>query len=97
MTTVRDCGAVADVVIELAQEIDHGAGPGPRVQAAGRVITMTGGHGHFLGREVDGVDEVRKATRQAIKEGPRLVKVMSTGGVLTPGVTPTQPPSRPTS
>jgi imidazolonepropionase-like amidohydrolase len=90
VTTVRDCGAADDIVVELAKEIDRGAVPGPRVQAAGRVITMTGGHGHFIGREADGADEVRKATRAEIKAGAAVIKVMATGGVLTPGVTPTQ-------
>ena len=90
VTTVRDCGAADDIVVELAKEIDRGAVPGPRVQAAGRVITMTGGHGHFIGREADGPDEVRKAVRAEIKSGAAVIKVMATGGVLTPGVTPTQ-------
>jgi imidazolonepropionase-like amidohydrolase len=90
VTTVRDCGAADDIVVELAKEIDRGLVPGPRVQAAGRVITMTGGHGHFVGREADGPDEVRKATRQEIKCGAAVIKVMATGGVLTPGVSPTQ-------
>jgi imidazolonepropionase-like amidohydrolase len=87
VTTVRDCGALGGVAIELARAIDDGLVEGSRVQAAGLVITMTGGHGHFLGREVDGVDEVRKATRQAVKDGAGFIKVMSTGGLLTPGVT----------
>jgi imidazolonepropionase-like amidohydrolase len=90
VTTVRDCGAADDVVVELAKAIDRGLVPGPRVQAAGRVITMTGGHGHFIGREADGVDEVRKATRAELKAGAGVIKVMATGGVLTPGVSPTQ-------
>jgi imidazolonepropionase-like amidohydrolase len=90
VTTVRDCGAADDVVVELAKAIDRGLVPGPRVQAAGRVITMTGGHGHFIGREADGPDEVRKATRAEIKAGAGVIKVMATGGVLTPGVSPTQ-------
>ncbi|WP_369134612.1 amidohydrolase family protein [Modestobacter sp. I12A-02662] len=90
VTTVRDCGAADDIVIELAKAIDRGLVPGPRVQAAGRVITMTGGHGHFIGREADGPDEVRKATRAEIKAGAAVIKVMATGGVLTPGVSPTQ-------
>src|SRR3954453_9693435 len=90
VTTVRDCGAADEVVIELATAIDRGLVRGPRVQAAGRVITMTGGHGHFIGREADGGDEVRKATRTEIKAGAAVIKVMATGGVLTPGVTPTQ-------
>lgn len=87
VTTVRDCGALGGVAIEVGRAIDDGLVDGARVQAAGLVITITGGHGYFLGREVDGVDEVRKATRQAVKEGARFIKVMSTGGLLTPGVT----------
>lgn len=90
VTTVRDCGAADNIVVDLAREIDRGRVPGPRVQAAGRPITMTGGHGHFIGREADGTDEVRKATRAEIKSGAAVLKVMATGGVLTPGVSPTQ-------
>jgi imidazolonepropionase-like amidohydrolase len=90
VTTVRDCGAPDNIVIDLAGEIDRGLVPGPRVQAAGRLITMTGGHGHHIGREADGPDEVRKAARTEIKYGAAVLKVMATGGVLTPGVSPMQ-------
>jgi imidazolonepropionase-like amidohydrolase len=90
VTTVRDCGAPHNIVIDLAREIDRGLVPGPRVQAAGRLITMTGGHGHHIGREADGPDEVRKAARTEIKCGAAVLKVMATGGVLTPGVSPMQ-------
>lgn len=88
VTTVRDCGAANSVVIELGRAIADGLIQGPRVRAAGRVITMTGGHGHFIGREADGEDAVRRATRAEIKEGADFIKVMATGGVLTPGVDP---------
>lgn len=88
VTTVRDCGAASSIVIELGRAIDNGLVEGPRVRAAGRVITMTGGHGHFIGREADGTDAVRRATRAEIKEGADFIKVMATGGVLTPGVDP---------
>jgi imidazolonepropionase-like amidohydrolase len=90
VTTVRDCGAADNIVIDLAGEIDRGLVPGPRVQAAGRLITMTGGHGHHIGREADGPDEVHKAAQTEIKSGAAVLKVMATGGVLTPGVSPTQ-------
>lgn len=90
VTTVRDCGAADGIVVELASAIERGMLPGPRVQPAGRVITMTGGHGHFIGREADGPDAVRRATRLEIKAGAQVIKVMATGGVLTPGVSPTQ-------
>ena len=59
ITTVRDCGAANGVVIELGRAVDAGLVEGPRIVAAGRVITMTGGHGHFIGREADGVDAIR--------------------------------------
>ncbi|CAN5166783.1 amidohydrolase family protein [soil metagenome] len=90
ITTVRDCGAANGVIVELAKAIETGLVVGPRVRAAGRVITMTGGHGHFMGSEADGVDGVRKAVRQELKDGAHFIKAMATGGVLTPGVSPTQ-------
>ena len=90
ITTVRDCGAASQIAIEIAKAIDQGLIDGPRVRAAGRVVTMTGGHGHFIGREADGPDEVRKAVRAEIKGGAHFIKIMATGGVLTPGVDPTQ-------
>jgi len=90
ITTVRDCGAANQIAIEIGKAVDRGLIEGPRVRAAGRVVTMTGGHGHFIGREADGADEVRKAVRAEIKGGANFIKVMATGGVLTPGVDPTQ-------
>jgi imidazolonepropionase-like amidohydrolase len=90
VTTVRDCGAANQIAIEIAKAVDRGLIDGPRVRAAGRVVTMTGGHGHFIGREADGPDEVRKAVRAEIKGGAHFIKVMATGGVLTPGVDPSQ-------
>jgi imidazolonepropionase-like amidohydrolase len=90
VTTVRDCGAVDNVAIDLARSVESGLVVGPRILAAGRVITMTGGHGHFMGREADGPDAVRHATRAEIKEGAHFIKAMATGGVLTAGVSPDQ-------
>jgi len=90
ITTVRDCGAANQIAIEIGKAVDRGLIEGPRVRAAGRVVTMTGGHGHFIGREADGPDEVRKAVRAEIKGGANFIKLMATGGVLTPGVDPTQ-------
>jgi len=90
ITTVKDCGAADNVVIDLGRAVEAGVVPGPRIIAAGRVITMTGGHGHFMGVEADGADEVRKAVRGEIKKGAGFIKAMATGGVLTLGVKPTQ-------
>ena len=49
---------------------------------------MTGGHGNRIGRVADGVDEVVKAVREQVHAGSDLVKIMATGGVMTPGVDP---------
>ena len=90
VTSVRDCGAASGIAIDLARAVEEGLVTGPRIRAAGRVITMTGGHGHFIGREADGPDGVRGATRAELKAGAHFIKAMATGGVLTPGVIPTQ-------
>lgn len=90
ITTVRDCGAANDVAIEVGKAIAGGIIDGPRVLAAGRVITMTGGHGYFIGEEADGPAQARAAARRQIKAGASFLKAMSTGGVLSPGVTPGQ-------
>jgi imidazolonepropionase-like amidohydrolase len=88
VTTVRDLGGLDNVVCEVGIAIDEGLTPGPRVLAAGRALTITGGHGHNLGlaREVDSPEDVRRAVREEIKGGARAIKVMATGGVLTPGI-----------
>ena len=87
ITTIRDCGSANNIAIELSKAIEDGLVVGPRVLAAGRVITMTGGHCWYIGRESDGVDGVRAAVRAELKAGADFIKVMATGGVLTPGVT----------
>jgi imidazolonepropionase-like amidohydrolase len=85
-TTVRDLGARDGVVVEFARARDEGLATGARVIAAGWPITMTGGHAHFIGREADGPDALRHATRLTIKEGAQVVKVIASGGLLTKGV-----------
>ena len=52
------------------------------------MICMTGGHGNRAGRIADGVEEVVKAVREQIHAGSGLIKIMATGGVMTPGVNP---------
>lgn len=85
VTTVRDLGGKEDVTLTLARLEADGSLVAPRIVAAGRVITMTGGHGHWMGIEVDGEDEARKATRRMIRAGARAIKVMATAGMMTAG------------
>ena len=86
VTTVRDLGGIG--IIELAGAIGAGTVPGPRVIAAGSALTITGGHGHNIGiaRQVDGADAIRRAVREEIRAGALAIKLIATGGVLTPGI-----------
>jgi imidazolonepropionase-like amidohydrolase len=88
VTTVRDLGANGTTVVELARQIDTGALEGPRIIAAARGITITGGHGMEVGRIADGADEVRAATREQVAAGAGVIKLFSTGGVLGEGAGP---------
>lgn len=88
VTTIRDMGAKDGIDLGLRQAIRTGLVPGPRMLVSGQLICMTGGHGWPLGREANGADEVRKAAREQIKAGVDLVKLMATGGVMTPAVEP---------
>jgi imidazolonepropionase-like amidohydrolase len=69
----------------LREAISSGLIAGPRILAAGAPITITGGHCHFLGGEADGVDGVRAMARRQLKAGANCLKIMSTGGRMTPG------------
>lgn len=85
VTTVRDLGAPNSVALDAGVAVEEGVLDGPRVLAAGENVVMTGGHGHWFGREADGVPEVKKAVREQLKRGADVVKCMATGGVLTEG------------
>ncbi len=88
VTSVRDMGGKNGVDLVVRDAIRAGIIPGPRMMASGKPIVMTGGHGWQMAREADGPHEVRKAAREQIKAGADLVKLMATGGVMTPGVEP---------
>lgn len=90
VTTIRDCGASNGVAIDVAAAVAAGMLAGPRILAAGRPLTMTGGHCHFMGGEVDGTDDVRRAARTELKRGAGFVKIMATGGIQTPDILPGQ-------
>ncbi|HZP96838.1 MAG TPA: amidohydrolase family protein [Candidatus Limnocylindria bacterium] len=88
VTAVRDLGANGTMVLELARAIERGVVEGPRILAAVRGITTTGGHGTEVGRVADGADDVRRATREQIAAGCGVIKLFSTGGVLGAGAGP---------
>lgn len=82
-TTVRDCGSFKDSVLALRNAINAGWIDGPRIQVGG---TITSTMGHFdegwpvtLPRPhekyvADGIDEIRKAVRERVREGVDFIK-----------------------
>ncbi|WP_135851090.1 metal-dependent hydrolase family protein [Halorussus salinus] len=85
VTTVRDLGSAGTLALDARDAIEEGVLDGPQVCACGQSVVMTGGHGHWFGREADGVPEVKKAVREQLKRDADVVKCMATGGVLTEG------------
>jgi imidazolonepropionase-like amidohydrolase len=90
VTTLRDCGTKGTTGFRLRQAVAMGVTPAPRLVLSGRPITITGGHLWYFGGEADGVDDVRRAVRQLIKEGADFIKLVATGGS-----TRTSSPTRP--
>ena len=88
VTSIRDCGGKDYLEFAVRDACNTKLFSGPTIRAAGRMICMTGGHGNRIGRVADGVDEVVKAVREQIHAGSDLIKIMATGGVMTPGVNP---------
>ncbi|SDN72634.1 amidohydrolase family protein [Geodermatophilus sp. DSM 45219] len=81
VTTVRDLGDHRGTVLDRAGR----AGERPTVVAAGPPLTSPGGHCWSMGGETTGVDALRRAVRERAERGAGVVKVMASGGVLTPG------------
>ncbi|WP_426060917.1 amidohydrolase family protein [Hymenobacter sp. B1770] len=95
-TTVRDLGG-SGVNVSLRNAINRGQVVGPRIITAGKAISGTGGHmdptnGYRLNLMgvpgpaegiVNGPDQARQAVREQYKRGADLIKIASTGGVLS--------------
>jgi imidazolonepropionase-like amidohydrolase len=84
VTTVRDLGDRNYLALRLRDATDHGL---PTIVAAGPPITTPGGHCHFLGATAQGVAAVRAAVREHAAQGVDVIKVMASGGFITPGST----------
>ena len=94
-TAVRNVGAdgYADVAVRDASEA--GDVPGPRMQAAGPMVSITGGHGdenllpYEYHRSAEGVADgpwaLRAKVREIAKYGADLIKIAASGGVLSKG------------
>jgi imidazolonepropionase-like amidohydrolase len=94
-TTVRDVGSAPDVGFALRDAIAKGVIPGPRMQASGPAISITGGHGDVTGyrRKVldalgadntcSGADACAQRVREFARAGADVIKITATGGVLS--------------
>ncbi len=85
VTTVRDCGARGMAILKLRDFIGRKEMQGPDIVSAGMPLTITGGHCNFCGLECDTVSEAVKAVRWLCKQGVDYIKVMVSGGNMTPG------------
>ncbi len=82
VTTARDTGAVGDVMPEVRRAIQKGQILGSKVYIAGRLITPTGGHCHFLpnfSNQADGRDGFRRAVREERRAGADFIKIAVLG------------------
>lgn len=90
VTTVRDLGDRGYLALGLRRAaVDDPTLP--EILAAGPPITTPGGHCHFLGAEAAGVGGVRAAVRAHAERGVDIIKIMTSGGNMTPGSRPEQP------
>ena len=90
VTTVRDAGG-SWRTLELYRSATEQLADLPRLQLAGPPITITGGHLHFIpGSEADSIEETVKAVRARKKSGCTAIKIIVSGGQMTPGSTPEQ-------
>lgn len=94
-TTVRNLGG-SPAIKALRDAAARGRVAAPTIVDAGTMISVTGGHGdvHGFGEAVtavlrrgattcDGADDCAKMTREVIRRGADVVKIASTGGVLS--------------
>lgn len=93
-TTLRDLGSNGHQIIALKEAIRDGWVSGPRILAAGRPITETGGHADSPfsnGRVSDGPIEATRAVREQIKAGADVIKIHVSGGGTSPHDNPLEP------
>jgi imidazolonepropionase-like amidohydrolase len=88
ITTIRDLGDRSYLSLTLRDWFLDGNEVGPRIVTSGPPITTRGGHCWFLGGEGDGVEGVRQAVRERVGRGVDVIKLMASGGNMTPTVGP---------
>ncbi len=88
ITTARDLGGGAWLELKVRDLINQGKVKGTRLICAGQPVTSVQGHCHFWGGESKDVAAGKAVIERQIEKGVDLIKIMATGGSLTPGSTP---------
>ncbi|HYC95724.1 MAG TPA: amidohydrolase family protein [Sphingomicrobium sp.] len=95
-TTVRDLGAEPRLIMPLRNALASGEFAGPTIVSAGRMVSVSGGHGdarNGINRDVaatvrinnvcNGPEDCARAVREQVSGGADLIKIAATGGVLS--------------
>ncbi len=97
-TTVRDLGSEPAAITALRDGIEKGLIEGPTIVNAGRMISISGGHGDGANglapryaeleraeavNTCDGPEACRRAVRIQVSQGAQVIKFAATGGVLS--------------
>jgi imidazolonepropionase-like amidohydrolase len=88
LTTVRDCGGRRQVIQQVRDLIRSGVAEGPDVLSCGAPITTRTGHCWWLELIADTPTQVQAAAERMLAEGVDFLKVMATGGNMTPSSDP---------
>src|SRR5205085_10832543 len=87
ITTVRDLGDRGFSTVALRDELAWAPWLAPEILVAGPPITPPRGHCWFLGGETANSD-VERAVEERHERGVDVIKIMATGGKITPGSAP---------
>lgn len=99
IVAMRILGTNDFIDVALHDAIEEGTIPGPHIVPCGHAISIIGGHGDFLNYPVqfpltdyytpmngfiNSPDDAEKAVHLQIKYGAKVIKVLASGGVLSP-------------
>lgn len=88
VTLIRDIGGIRYIDILLRDGIRSGQFLGPTMLASGKVICITGGHASEFACLADGETEMVSAVRKQFAAGSNYIKLVISGGVLSPNSDP---------
>lgn len=104
VVAVRVVGSTGFIDVALQRAADEGTILGPHIVPAGHAISIIGGHGDFLDMPqqfsledhytplngfINSPADAEKAVHLQLKYGARVIKVLASGGVLSPLDSPT--------